>query len=451
MKSIQYILLIFITSLFFSCANSDDVAAPDLEFHNATATITLEELYAKASSDIQRYTDDDILEAYVASSDEGSTFYKSVSLQNREGSLGFSIPVDMYNIHTYMNPGRKVYVYLKDLYFIINHGALIVGDVYQESSVGRLRPQDFYKKVFPSAELINEEELLQKVTLQQLKNNRFINVLVEIEEVQFDDNALGKPFFDPEAFNIGGATNHRIIDNTGNMIFRTSSFASFASKIVPPNSGVIRGVLNKFNNDFQFMARTYNDLRLNQPRNRASTAIGGENMVFLSTVDEDFESYSVTSSNQTSFASYGNDYSHGGRYWAVRSFENNKYIQLTSFGNNTLTKSYFIVPVQFNTNNRLSFQTKDGYYNGDVLNVYYVSENDYTYGEFIDPSTNGFNNITNQFTYSTGTTNGYAANFVDSGIYSFPDDLFGNGYIIFEYSSSGSVTTTVQIDRIKFE
>jgi len=451
MKTVRHIFMMLVTGLLFACANSDDVAAPEIEFHQATATLTLEELYAKASTEIQQYTENDILEAYVASSDEESTFFKSVSLQNKEGSLGFSISIDMYNINTYMNPGRKVYIYLKDLYFIINHGSLIVGDVYQESNVGRLRPQDFFKKVFPSAEIVNEEELLQKVTLQQLKNNRFINVLVEIENVQFDDNALGKPFFDPDAFNIGGATNHRMVDATATMIFRTSSFAAFASKIVPPNSGAIRGVLTKFNNDFQFLARTFDDLQLNQPRNRAPTAIGGENMVFLSAVTEDFESFAVASSNQTSFPSYGNDYSHGARYWAVRSFENNKYIQLTSFGNSILTKSYFLVPVQFNGDNTLSFKTKDGYYNGDVLNVYYVSENEYTYGDFIDPVTNGFVNITNHFTYSKGTTNGYADYFVDSDIYSFPNDLYGNGYIVFEYSGSETVTTTIQIDEINFE
>src|SRR5690606_6459459 len=172
------------------------------------------------------------------------------------------------------------------------------------------------------------------------------------------------------------------------------------------NSGSIRGVLTKYNADFQFMARTFDDLRLNQARNRASTAIGGENMVFNTTVNEDFESFTVTSSNQTSFPTYGNDYSHGGRYWTVRSFDNNKYIQLTSFGNNALTKSYFLIPVQFSGNNMLSFETKDGYFNGNVLNVYYVFENDYSYGDFIDPTSANFVDITQEFQYSSGTTNG---------------------------------------------
>src|SRR5690554_1822358 len=453
MKTIQYTFITFmlVFGLLTSCANSDDVAAPEIEFHVATATITLEELYEEASTEIQQYQNNDILEAYVSSSDESGTFYKSVSLQDKEGTLGFSIPVDMYNINTYINPGRKVYIYMQDLYFAINHSSLVIGDLYQETSVGRMRPQDFYRKVFPSNEVVSEEALTQTVTLAQLKNNRYLNLLVEIEDVQFAEAAIGKPFYDPNAFNLGGATNHRLTDATGTMIFRTSAYASFAARIVPPNSGTIRGVLTKFNADFQFMARTFDDLQLNQPRNRASTAIGGENRTFNVTINEDFESFTVSSSNQTSFPQYGNDYSYGERYWAVRSFDNNKYIQLTSFGNNTLTKSYFIVPVQFNGNNTLSFKTKDGYYNGNVLNVYFVTADDYIYGEFIDPITNGFTNITSQFVYSTGTIDGYANIFVASGIYSFPGNITGNGYVVFEYSGSETVTTTIQIDDIKFE
>src|SRR5690554_5766507 len=100
MKAFQYIFIVILfgTALLSGCANSDDVATPEIHFHEATATITLEELYGKATTEIQQYTDNDILEAYVSSSDEGGTFYKSVSLQNREGTLGCSIPVDMYKI-----------------------------------------------------------------------------------------------------------------------------------------------------------------------------------------------------------------------------------------------------------------------------------------------------------------------------------------------------------------
>lgn len=451
MKALKYTfatLALVATLATTGCANSDDATAPTLEYHQATATITLEELYAKANTTLQQYSENDILEAYVSSNDEGGTFYKSVSLQNLEGTKGLSISVDMYNIVNHIGPGRKVYIYLKDMYFSIVHGSLVLGDIYEETSVGRMRPQDFYKKVFASNVVIPESELMKTITLADLKNDNYINTLVEIDQVQFDDAAIGKTYYDP-ANVLGGATNHNIVDATGTMIFRTSEFAKFATAVVPENNGKIRGVLTKFNSDYQFMVRIINDVQLTNPRVRPVTAIGGTNMVFTPTVNENFESFEVAATAST-FPQYGNDYTFGGRYWAVKTFQSNKYIQLTAFGNSAeTTKSYFIVPVQFNGNNSMSFDTKDGYYNGNVLNVYYVSANNYTYGDYIN--TAGFTNITSQFAYSTGTTTGYAANFTPSGNYQFPSSVTGNGYIVFEYSGSKTVTSTIQIDNIKFQ
>lgn len=266
-------LAIAASFLTTGCANSDDVTAPTIEYHNATPTITLEQLYAKANTTLQQYTEDDVLEAYVSSTDEGGTFYKSVSLQNLEGTKGLSISVDMYNIVNAMAPGRKVYIYLKDMYFSVVNGSVVLGDVFEETSVGRMRPQDFYKKVFASSVVVPESELTRTITLAQLKNDNYINTLVEIDQVQFADNAIGKTYYDATNV-VGGATNHNIIDKTGTLIFRTSEFAKFASQVIPNKSGKIRGVLTKFNSDYQFMARTFNDIQLTE--NRIGEEPGGD-------------------------------------------------------------------------------------------------------------------------------------------------------------------------------
>lgn len=447
MKKNKYILIVcaFAATLFCTnCANSDDLTAPTPTFHEATANITLDGLYNKATDSVQLYTEDDILEAYVTSSDEGGSFYKSISFQDEKGTKGFSIAVDMYNTSTYISPGRKVYVYLKDLHFSIAHGSLVIGALH-EGTVGRIRPQDFYKKVLPSNIKVDETSLMKTLTLAQLKNNNNINTLVEIKDIHFDPAVFGKSFYD-ETNAIGGATNINLLDATGSVIFRTSEFAKFANETIPKKLGTVRGVLTKFNNDFQLMARTFNDLQFTT---EYKTAIGGESMAFKSSIMESFESFEV-GTNATTFPIYGNDYSTGGKYWAVKLFQNNKYIQLTAFNNNAaITKSYFIMPVKFNGSNSMSFETKDGYFNGNVLHVYYTTAANYTYGGTIKAET--FTNITTNFTYSTGNTNGYAQNFVPSGNFQFPTSATGDGYIIFEYSGTPALTTTIQIDNIKFQ
>lgn len=446
MKKNKYILIVcaFAATLFCTnCSNSDDLTAPTPTFHEATANITLDGLYNKATDSVQLYTEDDILEAYVTSSDEGGSFYKSISFQDEKGTKGFSIPVDMNNSNTYISPGRKVFIYLKDTYIAKSHGSILIGALH-EGAVGRMRSQDFYKKVLPSNVQVDETSLMKTVTLEQLKNDHYINTLVEVKDTHFDPAAFGKPFYD-DTNTVGGATNVNLLDATGSLIFRTSEFAKFANEIIPKKVATIRGVLTKFNSDYQLMARTFNDLQFTADY---KTAIGGEQMTFNTSLSENFESYSV-GTNSTSFPSYGNDYSEGGKYWAVKAYQNNKYIQLTAFNNAaSTTKSYFIIPVLFNGSNHLSFETKDGYYNGNTLNVYYTSTTNYTYGG--DIKVENFTNITANFTYSTGTTNGYAQNFVASGTYQFPNTITGNGFIIFEYSGSSTLTTTIQLDNISF-
>lgn len=107
------------------------------------------------------------------------------------------------------------------------------------------------------------------------------------------------------------------------------------------------------------------------------------------------------------------------------------------------SRTLFAVPVDFDNMMRFSFKTKDGYYNGDVLKVYYST--DYK-PNAINPT---LADITSVFTISRGTTSGYASSFIDSGNWEKPSTLSGRGFIIFEYIGGGSSPTTrMQIDDI---
>lgn len=430
-------------ALSTSCANSDDLDVPPIHYYKEEPTKTIDELYAMADASLKQFTEDDIIEAYVSSSDQGGTFYKTVTLQNAAGTKGFSISVDMYNIYTEAEPGRKVYVHLKDLYYTIANGALVIGDKFEES-VGRMRPQLFKEKVLLSAEKVNEEDMVKKVTIAQLKSDNYINILVQVDQAQFTTPAIGKPYYDPTNV-LGGATNYLMQDATGTVIFRTSEFAKFAKEIVPSKSGSIRGVMTKFNTDYQFMARTYEDIQLAQDYQHTVTAKGGTQLTFQNTVNVTFEGYNP---DQDSFPELINDYTVGSRYWQIKAFGANKYVQMSSFGGGGVTaNTYLMVPVAFNGASTVSFETKDGYYTGDVLKVYYVMADQYTFGQLIDAST--FTEITSHFTISTGHANGYGPSFVPSGNYTLPAQVSGNGYLVFEYAGNATKTTTMQIDNIK--
>jgi len=455
-------LLIFSSLALFSCVNDDDYAIPNFECvdANLTANKTVQSVYDIASSTISQYptnvTGEDILEAYVVSSDRGGNFFKSLSLQTlgteSTPPIGFSIPIDQTSMFTIYEPGRKVYVKLNERYLSITNGSLIIGELFLngsgDASVGRISPSQYGDIVLRSCEIKPESELVRTLTVNEAKQDANLNTLIELEDVQFMDAAVGSTYYDPNNV-IGGATNHLITDLTGNnVIFRTSSFATYAGVVVPGESGKIRGVMTKFGSDYQFIARTIDDVQLTNERFDIDFAapIVGNNIVFLSTLNENFESYSTTSPANRVFPSYINDAAVGSRYWGTTTFGGNKYIQMTSFGGTPENnRSLFIIPIDMTAANTLSFQSKSGFTNGSVLKVYYST--DYVIGGNAADAT--LVDITSNFTISPGQASGYPANFTNSGNYNIPASVTGNGFFIFEYiGAGGGITTTMQIDNI---
>lgn len=455
-----------------SCINDDDYDIPNLACEETSLVANMEPQDVPATATVQQYQDnetipgDEVIEAYVTSSDIGGNFFKSISLQTLDGSFGFSVPVDVVSTFIKFEPGRKVLIKLDStVYTDIKFGSLRIGALYEGGStpeVGRMSVTQYEDVLNRSCTIVSEEELVQNLTVAQTLNDSRINTLIELQNVHFREDAVGNTYYD-EGNQIGGATNHILVDENGNeIIFRTSSFAHYAASIVPNGTGNVRGVLTKFNNDYQFVARVGEDIKIvnvdpeptepGEPGEpgESETAIGGTDIQYLADFTENFESYNTPQvinygpGQYTTFANYVNDAVSGPRYWAITQHQGNKYIQMSAHNTGSQCTVYFAVPADL-TNANLSFKTKDGYNNGSVLKVYYST--DYVAGGNVSDAE--LIEITSNFNIaSTAPANGYASNFTSSGSYSIP--ATGNGFIIFEYSgnANGGPTTTMQIDDI---
>lgn len=448
----------FVMMSVVGCVNGDDYNTPDLSGECNTLTVTKQvvDITSTSTSTYQQYTADDIIEAYVTSSDEGGNFYKSISFVSVDGAIGFSMPIDAYNLYTKFEPGRKVYVNMKDRYFVTENGSTVIGSLYNNNTpadltddeVGRISGVEYQTALKRSCEKVDEETLVNHLTVLQAKNDQNLNKLIEIDNVQFTDASMGKKYFDATLNNLGGATNHLITDEFGRtIIVRISEFATFSAKSVPNKSGKVRGVLTKFGSDYQFMVRTESDINLTNDRMTIDMfpPIGGTAITYPGTLNEPFTSYTTT--NQQIFPAYVNDAVVGTRYWQVKTFSGNKYIQMTSFGGTAeVNKTMFIVPVDMTAANTFSFKTKSGFDNGSPLKVYYSTN--YVPGTNVNNAT--LVDITSNFTIPNGPASGYPTNFTSSGNYAIPAGLTGNGYFIFEYNGNGNggITTTMQIDDI---
>lgn len=465
MKNLKLILTAAIFATLTSCVNGDDYGTPDLsgDCNDLTANKTVQEVATLATSTTQMYQNandevEEIIEAYVTSSDEGGNFYKSISLVSVDGTKGFTMPVDAYNLYTKFEPGRKVFIKMDSLYFYNNSqiSSLEIGSLYNngtigntsDDEVGRISGVEYENIIKKSCTKVNENDIIKNLTITEAKNNQYLNMLIEFDAVQFTDASIGKKYFDPTLNNFGGATNHEITDEFGNkIIIRVSEFATFAANAIPTENGKIRGVLTKYNSDFQFMIRTLNDVNLTDTRLAIDLypPIGGSAIVYDATLNEPFTSY--TSTNQQVFPKYINDAAIGSRYWQRKVFSGNTYVQMSSFGGTPeANRLLFLVPVNMTAANTLSFATNAGFHNGNVLKVYYTT--DYVPGSQITTAT--LVDITSNFTISPGLPSGYPAAFTASGVYNIPAGVTGNGFFVFEYvgNGSGGPTTTMQLDNI---
>jgi hypothetical protein len=410
---------------------------------------TVPNLYAASTSTPVQIATDDIIEAYVVSSDEGGNFFKTISLVSTDlgNTRGFSISIDAYNLYNEKyEPGKKVYVKLKDLYNTIQTGGTIGlvlgGKPYGAfNTLERIPAYNFKKIIVPTCVKVDEETLVKHITLSSLNNN-LLNTLVEFDNVQFTDTFAGGTY-DPNTTDTSD-TDTYITNGTSQLVVRTSRYANFAGATIPTGNGKIRGVLTKYNSTYQLVLRTERDVKLTNTRVvLPSSPLGGAAVVFNNTLVEPFTSFSTTT---TSFPAYINDQTAGGRYWGVKNYSGNNFIEMTSFGGGGVTaKSFFMVPVDFTAANTFAFKKLVRYNKGEVLKVFYVKSADYVAG-YLNPFV--FVDITSSFTLTYPAIDASESSFTSSGTYNIPASLTGTGYFVFQYAGTPTLTTTMQIDDI---
>lgn len=440
------------------------------------ANISLADIVALATTEGQFITDDYIFEGYVSSSDETGNIYKTIYIQDApvNPTVGLAISLDKTNTYADYPVGTKLSINAKGLYIAKNgRGAVpTIGSKgtntnYPAGYIAAANIDGHIAKTCANGTFVTEQIIpVELKSLSEAKNDKYINILVKVSDVQFRD-ADGTLAYIENNTNtertLVGKDNH-------NTVIRSSQFASFKAEKLPTGSGDITFIVGKYNTTYQMAIRSTADVNFTNERfgettkkpttpdtptegTRPNTSKGGTNITYLEAGTAiNFEDYATGASSEA-FPKFYNDAVLNNFYWRVAGFPTNnptnKYIQL-SFGRNSAnsleTKTYFVVPVDFDKMNALSFKTKDGHNKGNVLKVYYSK--DYTPTN-ANPT---LVDITHSFTISNaGTATGYAADFTESGDWTKPSTLTGKGFIIFEYHGGAGAnlpTTTMQIDDI---
>lgn len=266
MQPVKITIGAFIFSMVVGCVTNDSFRTPDLSGECTDIVATKNVADIVATPVVIPFLTEEIIEAYVTSSDEGGNFYKSISFISLDGTAGFSVPIDHYNLYTQYEPGRKVSLHLKGLYVVLQQSAPVIGSWYN-GGVGRISGVEYESFLSRSCTKVDETTIVKHLSITQAKNNQYLNALIELDNVQFTTASIGKKYFDPTLNSFGGATNHQLTDSLGNkIILRVSEFAKFSGNSVPSFNGKVRGVLTKYGSDFQFLIRTLADVNMTNNR-----------------------------------------------------------------------------------------------------------------------------------------------------------------------------------------
>ncbi len=429
-------LAVILAGAFTGCVNDDDYDTPDFNACTETDLVKNREVSEIAATSVVTLHENivpgvsDVIEAYVTSSDIGGNFFKSISFQTLDGTKAFSIPVDAYSTFMNFEPGRKVLIKLDGLYTDIKHGGVRIGGLYANSSggaeVGRLTQSQFLAAVKRSCTIVDEEALVQHVTVAQAMTDYYVNKLIQIDNVQFEESAINNTYYD-ENNQIGGATNYNLMDIEGNsVIFRTSGYSNFAARSVADGSGSIRGVMTKYLNDFQFLVRSESDINLTNPR-------------FTPLLNESFSSAS-------SFNAWINYSVTGAQTWAYSATFGNPggMAKMSGYsGTNQVNEDWLISPVQDLSNLSSATLSFDNAYKftGDPI-VALVSNNYSGSGDptlatwtILDPALSQGNYV-----------------YVNSGpldISAFTGAGNQTVYVAFKYTSNTAGASTWEIDNVK--
>lgn len=326
-----------------SCVQDDDYSVPVADCTETSLVKTIEVADVPASAEVTQYTEDDVIEAYVVSSDQGGNFFKSISFQTLDGSRAFSVPTELQSSFVSYPPGTKVLIKLQNRYTDVYNSGVRIGSIYVsggEAAVGRMSVVETKAALNRSCAPADEEPLvLHPASLNDAKNDFYVNKLIELDNVQFTNAAVGDHYY--EATNdIGSATNHLVEDAFGNtVIFRTSAYATYKGQIVPSGSGKIRGVMTKYGSDYQFMARTLNDVQLTNAR------LAG---AFYT---EDFQE--AIDNTNLNIAGWVNFAEAGTKLWKEEVFSGNGYAELSSYNSGNASNIVWLVSpaIDFSTYN----------------------------------------------------------------------------------------------------
>lgn len=228
------------------------------------ANITIEELIDRhrgqsfAAIDTALY-----IEGVVTANDISGNIYKKIFVQ--DSTAGIDIEIEMTNNHQKYPIGQRLVIDLKGLAYGEYNGQPQIGAQGENVTERLYEPEcddHFHRQGYASVCNVPEPVNLTVNMVNFIGERDYLGMFIRIDSVRFD--SAGCVFVDQEAAALtGNAVNLLVRDvrNPANTLdVRISSYALFATELIPYGVGSIQGVLGVYRGELQFFPRMQDDL-----------------------------------------------------------------------------------------------------------------------------------------------------------------------------------------------
>lgn len=282
MKKIFYILLAATCCLVTSCRDKNwDAPGGTIYDHNGNNSITetnvisiadLKTQYAStifASSDTyEQFTENVQLKGYITANDRGGNVYSEILLDDGTGTI--LICISEGGLMSYLPVGQQILVELKGLYIGGYRKQPEIGIPYTNknnatyiSRMSRYTWQTHFKyigTVDPSY-VVNIEKFDKTRHSDETYFQERCGTLMTIENVEFAA-ADGKVNYSNEEEKDPANCVERSLKGLNNVVVRTSTYAKFAANKLPMGKVNITGLFTRYNNKWQILIRTADDVQV---------------------------------------------------------------------------------------------------------------------------------------------------------------------------------------------
>lgn len=279
MKTIKFkCLFTVITALAVvtSCVVDDDFKVPDLTIVEPTIDGNIITVDAVAGFFAQAQADEDatftfeetnnVMSAYVISSDEAGNFFEEIILQDKleNPTTGIKLLIDVNPLFTRYELGRKVFIKLDGLSVGLDSGVLTLG-VVNGTEIDKIPAPLEEEFIIRSAE--KGELVPLPISLNSIDDS-MTNLFVTLADAQFHRSEVLIP--NPLTFAaepLDEFDGERTLESCegGSIVFSSSTFADFKGLELPTQRGSINGILTKnfFGDEFNFVINSPTDISFN--------------------------------------------------------------------------------------------------------------------------------------------------------------------------------------------